>query len=101
MYVHNPDRCCHDRKIVPLRRAVAGYDAWISSIRADQSAHRARANVVGWDAKFGLVKINPNDSAATVSFATLVPNAPPGNSSSCEGTFFAAYGVSTLPWPPR
>jgi phosphoadenosine phosphosulfate reductase len=59
LYVHNPDRCCHDRKIVPLRRAVAGYDAWISSIRADQSAHRARASVVGWDAKFDLVKINP------------------------------------------
>ncbi len=38
---------------------VKGYDAWISSIRADQSAHRAKADVVGWDAKFGLVKINP------------------------------------------
>ncbi|HEV3122403.1 MAG TPA: phosphoadenylyl-sulfate reductase [Isosphaeraceae bacterium] len=59
LYVKNPDQCCHDRKIVPLRRAVVGYDAWISSIRADQSAHRARADVVGWDAKFDLVKINP------------------------------------------
>jgi phosphoadenosine phosphosulfate reductase len=59
LYVSNPDRCCHDRKIVPLRRAVEGYDAWISAIRADQSAHRARASVVGWDAKFGLVKLNP------------------------------------------
>src|SRR5690349_9186520 len=38
LYGRNPDRCCHDRKIVPLRRAVEGYDAWISSIRADQSA---------------------------------------------------------------
>ena len=59
VYPHEPDRCCHDRKIVPLRRAVEGYDAWISSIRADQSADRARARVVGWDAKFHLVKINP------------------------------------------
>jgi phosphoadenosine phosphosulfate reductase len=59
LYVVNPDQCCHDRKIVPLRRAVAGYDAWISSIRADQSAHRAKASLVGWDAKFGLVKVNP------------------------------------------
>ncbi|WP_406699817.1 phosphoadenylyl-sulfate reductase [Singulisphaera sp. Ch08] len=59
LYVEQPDQCCFDRKIVPLRRAVAGYDAWISSIRADQSAHRAKADVVGWDAKFGLVKINP------------------------------------------
>ncbi len=59
LYGTQPDQCCHDRKIVPLHRAVAGYDAWISSIRADQSSHRARADVVGWDAKFGLVKINP------------------------------------------
>jgi phosphoadenosine phosphosulfate reductase len=59
LYVVNPDQCCHDRKLVPLRRAVVGYDAWISAIRAEQSAHRARARVVGWDAKFGLVKVNP------------------------------------------
>ncbi len=59
LYVANADQCCHDRKIIPLRRAVEGYDAWISSIRADQSMHRARANVVGWDNKFGLVKVNP------------------------------------------
>ena len=59
LYISNPDQCCHDRKIVPLRRAVQGYEAWISSIRADQSAHRAKANLVGWDAKFSLVKVNP------------------------------------------
>jgi phosphoadenosine phosphosulfate reductase len=59
VYTHDPDRCCRDRKLVPLRRAVEGYEAWISSIRADQSAHRARSSIVAWDAKFGLVKINP------------------------------------------
>jgi phosphoadenosine phosphosulfate reductase len=59
MYVSNPDRCCYDRKIVPLRRALAGYDAWITAIRADQTVHRASSAVVGKDPKFGLVKINP------------------------------------------
>lgn len=59
IYGSDPDRCCRDRKILPLQRGVEGYDAWISAIRADQSTHRARADVVGWDAKFGLVKINP------------------------------------------
>ncbi|MCS6851790.1 MAG: phosphoadenylyl-sulfate reductase [Gemmataceae bacterium] len=59
LYVHRPDQCCHDRKVLPLRRAVAGYDAWISAIRADQTSHRAKASVVQWDAKFHLVKINP------------------------------------------
>jgi phosphoadenosine phosphosulfate reductase len=59
LYRTNPDQCCYDRKILPLRRAVAGYEAWISAIRADQSPDRARADVVSWDAKFSLVKINP------------------------------------------
>src|SRR6266545_3364982 len=59
LHVHRPDQCCHDRKILPLRRAVVGYDAWISAIRRDQTDHRAVAGVVQWDAKFSLVKINP------------------------------------------
>jgi phosphoadenosine phosphosulfate reductase len=59
LYVANPDQCCYDRKIVPLRRALVGYDAWITAIRAEQSLHRAAASVVGPDPKFGLMKINP------------------------------------------
>ncbi len=59
LYRHRPDQCCQDRKLAPLRRAVAGYDAWISAIRRDQTEHRAAAGVVQWDAKFGLVKVNP------------------------------------------
>lgn len=59
LYLLQPDQCCRDRKLLPLRRALEGYQAWISSIRKDQSADRARAGVVQWDAKFGLVKINP------------------------------------------
>ncbi len=53
------DRCCHERKIVPLIDAVDGYDAWISAIRADQSSHRGQAEVAGWDSKFHLAKVNP------------------------------------------
>jgi len=59
LYVLDPDRCCRDRKLVPLRRAVEGMRAWISAIRKDQTADRGRASVVQWDAKFGLVKVNP------------------------------------------
>ncbi|MCI0639494.1 MAG: phosphoadenylyl-sulfate reductase [Gemmataceae bacterium] len=53
------DQCCHDRKILPLRKAAAGYLAWISAIRKDQTDDRGQAAVVQWDAKFDLVKINP------------------------------------------
>jgi phosphoadenosine phosphosulfate reductase len=59
LYRLRPDQCCYDRKIGPLRQAVLGYDAWVSAIRRDQTAHRAAAGVVQWDAKFGLVKVNP------------------------------------------
>jgi phosphoadenosine phosphosulfate reductase len=59
LYRHRPDQCCYDRKILPLRRAVVGYDAWISAIRRDQTADRQQADLVQWDAKFQLVKVNP------------------------------------------
>src|SRR4051812_30124055 len=59
LYNSFSDQCCHDRKSIPLRKAVVGYDAWISAIRKDQTKDRGRASVVQWDAKFSLVKINP------------------------------------------
>jgi phosphoadenosine phosphosulfate reductase len=59
LYKTNPDQCCFDRKVTVLRRAAVGFDAWISGIRRDQSSDRARAPIVGWDKKFGLVKISP------------------------------------------
>jgi len=55
----NPDQCCHDRKIKILHDAVVGMHAWMSGIRRDQSADRAKAPIVGWDKRFGLVKISP------------------------------------------
>src|SRR5262249_28292979 len=30
LYRIRPDQCCHDRKVLPLRRAVQGYAAWLS-----------------------------------------------------------------------
>lgn len=59
LYETNSTQCCLDRKVKVLRSAIVGMDAWISAIRRDQSADRAQAAIVGWDDKFGLVKINP------------------------------------------
>lgn len=48
-----------------------------------------------------LVKITPSDAATMVTYATLVPTAPPGNSFTCFGTFFnLGDGGASLPWPP-
>lgn len=59
VYSHDPNRCCFDRKLAVLAQAAVGFDAWASAIRRDQSPDRAKAPIVGWDKKFGLVKISP------------------------------------------
>ena len=59
LYLSYSDQCCHDRKMVPLQKAVVGYEAWISAIRSDQTKERSGHKVVMWDPKFNLVKISP------------------------------------------
>jgi phosphoadenosine phosphosulfate reductase len=60
LYQTNPDQCCKDRKVKVLRESVVGWNAWMSGIRRDQgTGDRAGIPIVGWDAKFGLVKISP------------------------------------------
>src|SRR5438067_6823993 len=61
LYELRSDQCCLDRKILPLRKAMKRLDplAWISAIRKDQTADRGLADVVQWDAKFNVVKVNP------------------------------------------
>ena len=59
VYSRDPNRCCFDRKISVLQEAAVGFDAWASAIRRDQTPDRAVAPIVGWDKKFGLVKVSP------------------------------------------
>jgi phosphoadenosine phosphosulfate reductase len=59
LWSRDPDRCCNLRKVEPLRRKLSELDAWITSIRRDQTTARAAAGKIEWDEKFGLVKINP------------------------------------------
>ena len=59
LWEREPDRCCELRKMEPLRATLSGYDAWITAIRRDQTPDRATAPVVGWDGRFGLIKVNP------------------------------------------
>ena len=59
LWARDPDRCCALRKVAPLSGVLAGYDAWITAIRRDQTSTRAAARHVEWDNKNGLVKVNP------------------------------------------
>jgi phosphoadenosine phosphosulfate reductase len=57
--IENRKLCCNVRKIIPLRRALKGMDAWITGLRREQSITRTELKVVEWDAGNGLIKINP------------------------------------------
>jgi len=59
LHARDPGLCCAMRKVEPLGRALAGYDAWVTGLRRADAATRADAPVISWDAKHGLVKINP------------------------------------------
>lgn len=52
--------CCRLRKVEPLRRYLAGVDAWLSGLRRDQNVTRRDTRKVEIDlAHGGIVKINP------------------------------------------
>lgn len=59
LFASDPDRCCFLRKVEPLRDALAGYDAWATGLRRDETHNRVIAPVVGWDAGKGKVKVSP------------------------------------------
>ena len=59
LWERQPEKCCALRKVAPLGPALKGYDAWVTAIRRDQTNHRASALPIEWDAKNGLVKVNP------------------------------------------
>jgi phosphoadenosine phosphosulfate reductase len=59
LFAREPDRCCHLRKVVPLRNTLAGYDAWVTGVRRVEAPTRATTPLVTYDEKHGLVKINP------------------------------------------
>jgi phosphoadenosine phosphosulfate reductase len=59
LWTTDPDRCCQMRKVAPLERVLAPFQAWVTGIRGDETASRVGTPVVHWDAKRGMVKVNP------------------------------------------
>jgi phosphoadenosine phosphosulfate reductase len=51
--------CCAVRKVAPLARILDGSAAWITGMRADQSAERARLSPASFDPHRRLIKANP------------------------------------------
>ncbi|MFZ0530621.1 MAG: phosphoadenylyl-sulfate reductase, partial [Propionicimonas sp.] len=59
LYERDPGLCCALRKVEPIGRELASYEAWVTGLRREDSPLRAATPVVEWDAAHGLVKINP------------------------------------------
>lgn len=57
LWQRNPDRCCHLRKVLPLRRALAGFDAWVTGRKRYQGDTRTRLAPI--EAADGRFKVNP------------------------------------------
>jgi phosphoadenosine phosphosulfate reductase len=51
--------CCAVRKVEPLRLALTGTTAWITGMRADQSAERGGISFAAVDPHHRLIKVNP------------------------------------------
>ena len=59
LFNRDPDACCALRKVEPLERALADYDAWAAGLRRDESPSRADTPVVHFEYARGKVKVNP------------------------------------------
>ncbi|MBF6074728.1 phosphoadenylyl-sulfate reductase [Nocardia beijingensis] len=59
LFAREPNECCRLRKVVPLKKSLAGYNAWVTGIRRVEAPTRANAPLISFDEAFGLVKINP------------------------------------------
>jgi phosphoadenosine phosphosulfate reductase len=57
-WLTNANLCCHFLKVAPLLQMLPQKDAWVSSLRRDESPSRATLEVFGLDSR-GTLKVNP------------------------------------------
>ena len=78
LWFSDPDACCRIRKVEPLKRALAPFDAWINGRKRFQGGLRAAIPVVeadGGKLKFNpFANISPTDVAAIYAEAQLPPH---------------------------
>ncbi|KZK93985.1 Phosphoadenosine phosphosulfate reductase [Pseudovibrio sp. Ad46] len=66
LWASDTDACCHIRKVVPLAKALGGFEAWISGRKRHQAD--TRASLEHFEVEEGRIKVNPlaNWTAAEV-----------------------------------
>ena len=85
--------CCHVRKVEPLQRALAGRKAWITGMRAQQSATREGLPIQAFDEGNGLEKFNPlSDWSEKEVWAYIKLNKVPYNA--LHDNFYPSIGCA-------
>ena len=59
LWRHDPDACCNQRKVSPLKKALGNYDVWITGIRKKQTLMRSHSELLEVEPRFGVIKVNP------------------------------------------
>ncbi|HSK26667.1 MAG TPA: phosphoadenylyl-sulfate reductase [Jiangellales bacterium] len=59
LHDRDPDLCCALRKVAPLDRALADYDAWATGVRRAEAPTRRGTPVVAWDRRRAKVRVSP------------------------------------------
>lgn len=59
LYERNPTLCCALRKVEPINRELASYEAWVTGLRREDSPLRASTPLIEWDEAHQMVKLNP------------------------------------------
>ena len=57
LWYHNRDACCHIRKVVPMAKALDGFDAWINGRKRHHGGERSGLEAV--EIAEGRIKLNP------------------------------------------
>jgi phosphoadenosine phosphosulfate reductase len=57
--VENRKECCNIRKVIPLKKALAGFEVWITGLRSEQSESRENSKIIDFDENFSIIKYNP------------------------------------------
>lgn len=59
LHLTNPDQCCKLRKLEPLNRILGQYRGWVTGVRRVDAPTRAGTELVEYDARRDMLKINP------------------------------------------
>lgn len=97
LHASDPDACCHVRKVVPLERALAGLQAWVTGRKRFQGG--AREHLATLEAADWRLKINPlarwsRDDLERYMDAHDLPRHP------LESQGFASIGCAPCTQPP-